>query len=170
MSYSKIEQNATPPPQLSALSIRRKVNELYGETKLIHRLLRTLLFSRPVSASVLRRFGLPPLMPVSHDGSRVLGAPIGSDDFKRTFAEDRVAEIISDLEVLHFMPSLQMQNGLANGAVIHRVNHPLLFSSGEARAGAARTISEAQNFASVLSLIAKILIVLEDIFRRLLEK
>ena len=29
-----------------------------------------------------------------------------------------------------------------------------MFSSGEARAGAARTISEAQNFASVLSLIA----------------
>ena len=64
-------------------------------------------------------------MPVSHDGSRVLGAPIGSDDFKRKFAEDRVAEIISDLEVLRFMPSLQMQNGLANGAVIHRVNHLL---------------------------------------------
>jgi len=35
-----------------------------------------------------------------------------------------------------------------------------MFSSGEARAGAARTISEAQNFASVLSLIAKIKIVL----------
>ena len=78
-----------------------------------------------VSADVLSRFGLPPLMPVSHEGSRVLGAPIGSDDFKRKFAEDRVAEIISDLEVLRFMPSLQMQNGLANGAVIHRVNHLL---------------------------------------------
>ena len=37
---------------------------------------------------------------------------------------------------------------------------PPMFSSGEARAGAARTISEAQNFASVLSLIAKIKIVL----------
>ena len=35
-----------------------------------------------------------------------------------------VAEIISDLEVLRFMPSPQMQNGLANGAVIHRVNYP----------------------------------------------
>ena len=35
-----------------------------------------------------------------------------------------------------------------------------MFSSGEARAGAARTISEAQNFASVLSFIANIKIVL----------
>ena len=35
-----------------------------------------------------------------------------------------------------------------------------MFSSGEARAGAARTISEAPNFASALSLIANIKIVL----------
>ena len=55
-----------------------------------------------VSADVLRRFGLPPLMPVSHDGSRVLGAPIGPGEFKRKFSEDRVAEITSDLEVLRF--------------------------------------------------------------------
>ena len=55
----------------------------------------------------------------------MLGAPVGSDDFKRKIAEDRVAEITSDLEVHCFMPSLQMKNGLANGAVIHRVNHLL---------------------------------------------
>jgi hypothetical protein len=34
-----------------------------------------------------------------------------------------VAEVTSDLEVHRFMPSLQMQNGLTNGAIIRRVNH-----------------------------------------------
>ena len=85
-------------------------------------------------------------MPVSHEGSRVLGAPIGSGDFKRKFAEDRVAEIISDLEVLRFMPSLQMQNGLANGAVIHRVSHLLRIIYGGDRSvygDAARTYDDA---------------------------
>ena len=56
------------------------------------------------SAGILRRSDLPPLMPISHDGSRVLGAPIGSDDFERKFSEDCVAEIIIDLEVLRFIP------------------------------------------------------------------
>ena len=70
-----------------------------------------------VSADVLRCFDLPQLMPVFHDGPRVLGASIVPGDFKGGFAASREAGIISDLEFLRVMSSLQMQNGLANSKV-----------------------------------------------------
>ena len=56
--------------------------------------------------------------------------------------------------------STRNSHGPLGALSLRSPTHRPLFSSGEARAGAAQTISEAQNFASVLSLIAKILIVL----------
>jgi hypothetical protein len=64
-------------------------------------------------------------MPVVQDGTRILGAPIGSVQFQADFARCRVAEICSDLNTINLMPSLQMQNCLAAGSTVHRINHLL---------------------------------------------
>jgi hypothetical protein len=36
-----------------------------------------------------------------------------------------VNEVVADFEVLRFMPTYQLQNALANGALVHRINHLL---------------------------------------------
>ena len=63
----------------------------------------------------------PSGMPVVHDGTRVLGAPVGSLPFQAQFASERVAEICADLETICLMPTLQHQNCLATGSTVHRI-------------------------------------------------
>lgn len=67
----------------------------------------------------------PSGMPVVHDGTRVLGAPVGSLPFQAQFASERVAEICADIETICLMPTLQHQNCLATGSTVHRINHLL---------------------------------------------
>jgi hypothetical protein len=70
-------------------------------------------------------FGFPPDMKFVHDGTRVLGAPIGTDSFKAKFASETVDSIIDDLNALALMPSFQSQHLLTTKSVAHRINHLL---------------------------------------------
>ena len=60
---------------------------------------------------------------ITTEGTRVLGGPIGSIDYCRSFAESVVQEVIEDLDVVSRMSSLQAQHCLTVGSVQHRVNH-----------------------------------------------
>jgi hypothetical protein len=62
---------------------------------------------------------------VVHDGLRVLGAPVGSDAFKLSFARARVHEVVEALDTASFMPELQLQHCLSAGSLVHRINHLL---------------------------------------------
>jgi len=66
---------------------------------------------------------MPTDVEIATDGTRVLGGPIGSPDYCRSFAESVVQEVIEDLDVISRMPSLQAQHCLTVGSVQHRVNH-----------------------------------------------
>ena len=57
-----------------------------------------------------------------HDGTRILGAPIGSVQVQADFASCRVAEICVDLNTINLMPSLQQQSCLADGSTIYKIN------------------------------------------------
>ena len=46
---------------------------------------------------------------IATDGTRVLGGPVGSSDYCRSFAENLVQEVIEDLDVISRMSSLQAQ-------------------------------------------------------------
>jgi hypothetical protein len=65
--------------------------------------------------------GLPSDMPVTHDGVRILGAPVGTDDFCRGFAKDVIAKVVRDLGITSRMRSLQNQHTLTTKSTMHRV-------------------------------------------------
>ena len=67
----------------------------------------------------------PPEKIKTRMGPASFGAPIGSVQFQAEFARCMVAEICSDLNTINLMPSLQMQNCLAAGSTVHRINHLL---------------------------------------------
>jgi len=69
--------------------------------------------------------GLPLGMPVSNEGTRILGAPIGSLAFCQQFAKDRIDEVKRDIDILGRMRSLQVQHILATKSILHRINHLL---------------------------------------------
>ena len=62
-------------------------------------------------------------MPFTSRGTRVPGAPVGSDEFCVNFARERVAEVTGDTAAIGRMPSLQAQHCLLQGAIQHRLNH-----------------------------------------------
>ena len=74
-----------------------------------------------IDARYLIERGLPSDMPVTHDGVRILGAPIGTADFCRDFARDVVAKVVRDLGITTRMTSLQCQHVLTTKSTIHRV-------------------------------------------------
>ena len=80
-------------------------------------------YSPKVSAEVVRAAGMPTDVEIATDGTRVLGGPVGSPDYCRSFAESLVKEVIEDLDVISRMSSLQAQHCLTVGSVQHRVNH-----------------------------------------------
>ena len=45
---------------------------------------------------------------VVHGGCRVLGAPVGTDDFKVAFAHARVGDVLEAMDTASFMPELQL--------------------------------------------------------------
>ena len=57
----------------------------------------------------------PSGMPVAHDGTRVLGAPVGFLPFQAQFASEMVAEICADLEAICLMPTPQHQAAWPRG-------------------------------------------------------
>ena len=68
---------------------------------------------------------MPTDVDITTDGTRVLGGPVGSVDYCRSFAESVVQVVIEDLDVVSRMSSLQAQHCLTVGSVQHRVNHLL---------------------------------------------
>ena len=82
-------------------------------------------YSPNLSAAAVRAAGLPPAIAVTTVGTRVLGGPVGSLDFCRSFAEGIVAEVEEDFEIIGRMSSLQAQLCLTTGSVQHRINHLL---------------------------------------------
>ena len=52
---------------------------------------------------------------ITTEGTRVLGEPVGSVDYCRSFAESLVQEVIEDLDVVSRMSSLQAQHSLPYG-------------------------------------------------------
>ena len=80
-------------------------------------------YSPKISAEAVRAAGMPTDVEIATDGTRVLGGPVGSPDYCRSFAESLVQEVIEDLDVISRMSSLQAQHCLTVGSVQHRVNH-----------------------------------------------
>ena len=70
-------------------------------------------------------------MKISHDGIRVLGAPVGSNHFMKAFAQARVDDVLDSLDAASFMPELQLQHCLASGSLIHRITHLRNIPGGE---------------------------------------
>ena len=64
-------------------------------------------------------------MPTTSSGLRILGAPVGTIDFYRSFASEKIHEISKDFDTLGRMPSHQAQLLVATKAVVHRINHLL---------------------------------------------
>jgi len=58
-----------------------------------------LAYSPLISAEALQKLGLPTDMEVSNEGMRILGAPVGSDSFKISFASKVVYSIL-DISML----------------------------------------------------------------------
>lgn len=83
------------------------------------------VYSPSISAEELGELGLPLGMPVSSEGTRVLGAPIGSLAFCQQFTQDRINEVKRDTEILGRMRSLQVQHIVATKSILHRINHLL---------------------------------------------
>ena len=82
-------------------------------------------FSPTISETELRSLGLPASMPTTSSGLRILGAPVGTIDFYRSFASEKIHEISKDFDTLGRMPSHQAQLLVATKAVVHRINHLL---------------------------------------------
>lgn len=82
-------------------------------------------YSPSLSAPELKAALLPPEMPVTNDGVRILGAPVGSPSFQNSFSHLIVDEITRDVDVLGRVPSLQTQHLLATKSIVHRINHLL---------------------------------------------
>lgn len=64
-------------------------------------------------------------MPVVHGGLRILGVPVGSDEFCEAFAESRLDDLEDNFETLGRMPHLQSQFVIAQRSLSHRVTHLL---------------------------------------------
>ena len=62
-------------------------------------------------------------MPITNSGLRVLGEPVGTIAFYRSFATENFLEILKDLDTLGRMPSHQAQLLVATKAVVRRINH-----------------------------------------------
>ena len=76
---------------------------------------------RTVNGPSLLDLGLPLDMPVTHDGVRILGAPVGTDAFCREFAREIIAKVSRDLDITTRMRSLQCQHVLTTKSTMHRV-------------------------------------------------
>jgi hypothetical protein len=81
--------------------------------------------SQLVTKASLVELGFPSDIMFSQDGTRVLGAPIGSDSFKASFASTTVDAILDDLNALALMPSSQSQHLITTKSIAHRINHLL---------------------------------------------
>ena len=64
-------------------------------------------FSPSLSEANVRAEGLSRAIEVTLSGTRVLGGPVGSLDFCRSFATDIVEEVVEDFEIIGRMSSLQ---------------------------------------------------------------
>ena len=82
-----------------------------------------LVFSPNVPAASLYMRGLPTDMPVTNEGIRILGAPVGSSLFCCKFADRLVDDICKDLDTVGRMSSYQSQHTLVTKAVQHKINH-----------------------------------------------
>ena len=82
-----------------------------------------LVFSPNIPAVSLYMRGLPVDMPVTNEGIRILGAPVGSATFCCKFADKLVDDICNDLETVGRMSSFQSQHTLVTKAVQHKINH-----------------------------------------------
>jgi hypothetical protein len=93
------------------------------------------VYSPTVNRETLHDLGLPTSvppepatpnkMPFTSEGLRVLGAPVGSQNFYESFSSDTTNTIIADFEILARMPTLQGQHIVATKALCHKINHLL---------------------------------------------
>ena len=77
-----------------------------------------LCYSPGVVEALLREVGLPAEVPFTSRGTRVPGAPVGSDGLRVDFAR---AEAADDIAAIGRMPSLQAQHCLLQGAIQHKL-------------------------------------------------
>lgn len=94
-----------------------------------------LVYSPSVPEVPLRTLGLPASMPVVRDGLRILGVPVGGEEFCEAFAESRLDELEDAFETLLRMSHLQSQFAIAQRSLSHRFTHLLrtLHHSGDPR-------------------------------------
>jgi hypothetical protein len=111
------------PPEMAILAYKRWAH-LYS--RILQGELRDdkgVVFSPNIPEEKLRVLDFPANMPISREGIRILGAPVGFTDFCCAFAEDIVDEISKDFATIGRMPSLQAQLLVATKSTVHRVNH-----------------------------------------------
>ena len=70
-----------------------------------------------MSTEAARATGMPIDVEITTEGTRVLGGPVGSVDYCRSFAGSVVQEVINDLDVVSRLLSLQAQHGLTVSSV-----------------------------------------------------
>ena len=96
-----------PPPELGAAAYERwrffYAALLQGEVNDS----KSKCYSPKTSAEAVRDAGMPTDVEIATGGTRVLGGPVGSPDYCRSFAESLVQEVIKDLDVISRMSSLQ---------------------------------------------------------------
>ena len=104
-----------PPPELAAAAYERwrflyaaLLQEELNDSK-------SKCYSPMISAEAVRAAGMPTDVEIATDGTRLLGGPVGSVDYCRSFSESAVQEVIEDLDVISRMSSLQAQHCLTVG-------------------------------------------------------
>ena len=111
------------------------------------------VFSPSVAPSALYDAGLPCDMPVVNDGTRILGVPVGSKEFQRSFISAHLDTLEDTFHTLGRVPSLQAQFTVAQRSLAHRSTHLFrtLFDGGDP----AQYLSERSRYDALICLVPK---------------
>jgi hypothetical protein len=115
--------NIVGPPEQAAEAYRRWSYAVSTRLQGSLRDEKGAIFSPQHSHQQLKEFGAPESMSFSSEGIKILGAPIGTKRFIKSFMEAKVTELEADMETIARMPSLQAQWILNVKALQHRLNY-----------------------------------------------
>ena len=111
------------------------------------------VFSPSTAPSDLYNAGLPRDMPVVTDGTRILGVPVGSKIFQKSFFSAHLDSLEETFRTLGRVPSLQVQFSVAQRSLSHRSTHLFrtLFDGGDP----AQYLSERARYDALMCLVPK---------------
>ena len=106
-----------------------------------------------VAPSALYDAGLPRDMPVVNDGTRILGVPVGSKEFQKSFVSAHLDALEDTFHTLGRVPNLQAQFKVAQRSLAHRSTHlfQTLFDGGDP----AQYLNERSRYDALMCLVPK---------------